>query len=103
MEHIIQFGIGIDDDRIREVIESKAEKEIMEELKTAATRAVFKYDEWRSQPTRCPTEFFTERVDAFLDKNRDELLRLAADRLVEKLVRTKAVKDMISDAVKSNE
>lgn len=103
MEHIIQFGIGIDDDRIREVIESKAEKEIMEELKTAATRAVFKYDEWRRQPTRCPTEFFTERVDAFLDENRDEFLRLAADRLAEKLVRTKAVKDMISDAVKSNE
>lgn len=103
MEHIIQFGIGIDDDRIREVIESKAEKEIMEELKTAATRAVFKYDEWRGQPTRCPTEFFTERVDAFLDENRDKLLRLAADRLVEKLVRTKAVKDMISAAMKSNE
>ena len=103
MEHIIQFGITIDDERIREVIESKAEKEIMEELKIAATRAVFKYDEWRRQPTRCPTEFFTERVDAFLDENRDELLRLAADRLAEKLVRTKAVKDMISDAVKSNE
>ena len=71
MEHIIQFGIGIDDDSIREVIESKAEKEIMEELKTAATRAVFKYDEWRRQPTRCPTEFFAEHVDAFLDQHGD--------------------------------
>lgn len=103
MEHVVQIGIGIDDDRIREVIESKAEKEIMEELKTAATRAVFKYDEWRRQPTRCPTEFFTERVDAFLDKNRDELLRLAADRLAEKLARTKAVKDMMNTVMKSNE
>ena len=103
MEHIVQFCIGIDDECIREAIESKAEKEIMDELKAAAMRAVFKYDEWRRQPTRCPTEFFAEKVDAFLDKNRDELLRLAANRLVEKLVRTKAVKDMISDEVKSNE
>ena len=78
----------------------------MEELKTAATRAVFKYDEWRRQPTRCPTEFFAERVDAFLDQHRDELLRRAADRLAEKLVRTKVAKDMvdrISAAMKSNE
>lgn len=103
MEHVIQIGIGIDDERIREAIESKAEKEIMEELRAAATRAVFKHDEWRRTSTRCPTEFFTEHVDAFLDKNRDELLRLAADRLAERLVRTKAVKDMISAAVKSNE
>ena len=103
MEHIIQFGIGIDDERIREVIESKAEKVIMEELKTAAMRAVFKYDDWRSQPTRCPTAFFTERVDTFLDQHRDELLRLAADRLAEKLARTKAVKDMMNTVMKSNE
>ena len=32
MEHIVQFGIGIDDECIREAIESKAEKEIMDEL-----------------------------------------------------------------------
>lgn len=103
MEHVVQIGIGIDDERIREGIEREAKKAIMEELTSAATRAVFKYDDWRRTPTRCPTEFFAEHIDAFLDKNRDELLRLAADRLAERLVRTKAVKDMVSSVVKSDE
>lgn len=33
MEHIVQFGIGIDDDAIREIVMKKAEKSIMEDLK----------------------------------------------------------------------
>ena len=33
MEHIVQFGIGIDDEAIRKIIMEKAEKSILDDLK----------------------------------------------------------------------
>ena len=35
MEHIIQFGIGIDDERIKNSIEEAAVKEVAKDLKNA--------------------------------------------------------------------
>lgn len=42
MEHIIQFGIGIDDEAIIKRVEAKAEDTIMQEIRHDAKAAIFK-------------------------------------------------------------
>ena len=41
MEHILQFGINIDDHAIIEAVKAKAEKEIVESIKAEARSALF--------------------------------------------------------------
>ena len=63
MEHILQFGIGIDDEAIIRRVEARAEDEIMQEIKRDAKAAIFKpiYPN-NSAFTRNPTDFFDEKM-----------------------------------------
>ena len=95
MEHIIQFGIGIDDEAIIRRVEARAEDEIMQEIKRDAKAAIFKpiYPN-NSAFTRNPTDFFDEKIGQFLKENKDEIIKLTADRLAERLTKTKAAREL---------
>lgn len=95
MEHIIQFGIGIDDEAIIKRVEAKAEDTIMQEIRHDAKAAIFKsmYPN-NSVFTRNPTDFFDEKIDQFLKENKDEIIEVAADRLAVRLARTRAAREL---------
>ena len=40
-----------------------------------------------------------EQIETFLDENREEIIEIAADKLVEKLAKTKKVKDMVTSTI----
>ena len=95
MEHIVQFGISIDDQRIKEVIEAKAEKQIMETLTDDVRKQIFQVDRWSKKVTDHPSIFMEKKIDKFLEDNRDAILELTAKHLAEKLVRTKKGKALL--------
>ena len=41
----------------------------------------------------------SEQVEIFLDENREEIIEIASEKLVEKLVKTKKVKDMVASTI----
>ena len=99
MEHVIQFGIGIDDETIRKRIEAKAEDEIIKELTLDAKAAIFTrpyYGDYNTF-TKTPTSFFDEKIDQFLKENKNEIIEVAADRLAARLARTKVAKELKED------
>lgn len=98
MEHIVQFGICIDDEAIRQRIEEKAEREIKEAMLRQIEDVFFETRYGR----RVGYEMWVkDKVDAFFQENRDELIALAADRVAERIVRTKAGREMLERAEKS--
>ena len=95
MEHILQFAIGIDDEAIIKRVEAKAEDTIMQEIKRDAKAAIFKSTYPNSSAfSRNPTDFFDEKIGQFLKENKDEIIKLTADRLAERLARTKAAREL---------
>ena len=95
MEHILQFAIGIDDEAIIKRVEDKAEDTIMQEIKRDAKAAIFKSAYLNSSTfTRNPTDFFDEKIGQFLKENKAEIIKMTADRLAERLARTKAAKEL---------
>ena len=52
MEHIVQFGIGIDDESIRKRIEETAEKQIIETLTKDVKSTIFEKDSWSKKGYR---------------------------------------------------
>lgn len=95
MEHVIQFGIGIDDRAIVQRVEENAEKVIIEDLKKEVKKAIFEvgngwYD--RDQ-VKGPSYWFEQRINEWLEEHKDEIIQVTSDKLADKLSRTKAVKE----------
>lgn len=92
MEHIVQFGISIDDEIIANRIEENAEKEITDRLYKRADEVLF---DSRFGQT-CPTDFAVEKFDLFLENNRDKIIDSAGKYLAERLSRTKKGKEILN-------
>ena len=95
MEHIIQFAVGIDDNAIRERVEANAEKEIIEDIKNDVKAHLYKENDWGRGYSKQPSTYFDNKVTSFMNEHKDEIISLAADRLAERLSKTKAAKELI--------
>lgn len=94
MEHIVQFAIGIDDNSIRERIEKRAEEQILKELTQDAKAVIYKRNAYSNSFSNEPTLFFNDKLDAFFKENEDKIIKMAAERLADRLSRTKKAKEI---------
>ena len=85
----MQFGVTIDDDAIRKNVEANAMdaviKAFVEEMKSNLPKTYGGGVNWSRVAYEC--------VEKFIDENKSEIMDLAADKLVEKVSRTKAWRD----------
>lgn len=102
MEHIVQFGISIDDEKIKKTIEDNAQKTLNEEIKKMINSSL-------GINSNCPSYQVNERIrnlvsdniDTFLENHKDEIIDIASDKLMERLSRTKKVKEMVEGIVET--
>lgn len=92
MEHILQIGVCVDD----KAIEEGAMKSLSENLNRKIGKEMF--DRYGNL-----SDVSKMIMKEWLDKHKEELLYKTADALLEYLKRTKAVKEMVSDAKKEIE
>lgn len=99
MEHIVQFAVGIDDERITSTIEEYAMKEITKDLKQEVANRIFScYYGVNANPKADKLSGFSERlIYQFLEDNSDFILSRAAELLAEKLARSKAGKEILGN------
>lgn len=102
MEHIVQFGIGIDDKAIVDAVMKNAEKSIIEDLNKKVKENFFEIDSnWYSKPIIKGVQPWVEdKFNAFLVEHKDEIIRIATDKLADKLSRSKTVREAIVNEVK---
>lgn len=94
MEHIVQFGITIDDDAIRRLVEAKATDAVVNGL----NRTLFRLG-YNDKPMGISDDV-EEIIKLFLEEHKQEIVDAAAERLADRLVRTKAVKEAVGEVVK---
>ena len=108
MEHIVQFGIGIDDDAIREIVMKKAEKSIVEDLKkdirSEIIREIFVCDyDWYGKERKIDLQdWVKDLVEKTLKDNKDQIIKMASERLADKMSRTKAVKEAMTEKIRKD-
>lgn len=97
MEHIVQFAINIDDETIRRRLEDNAYNDICKKIEKDALEKV---------PTRYGRPIWDDLIEGalsdFLQDNKDVIIDLAAEKLVNTYKRTKAYKDTMKDALNSS-
>lgn len=91
MEHIIQFGVTIDDEAIEKQIIAVAMKEVKAELMENITRNM--PHKFYSSKEVDWSEAAAKMLHAWFEENRDELMDMAASKLAEKAFRSKAWKE----------
>jgi len=97
MEHIVQFGVTIDDEAIMKLATEKASKTIAQDI-----REQFFVCGYGGRP-KYPTEEAWDHFDKVLEECKPQIIEMAAEKLFEYLKRTKAVKAAVGDAVRRAE
>ena len=100
MEHIVQFGISVDDEMIKRRIMERAESEILARIKNDVTRTMYENRGYyhREAPL---VDIVKDAVSEMCEEHKDEIITMAAKLLAEKLANRKATKEMVSDVVRS--
>lgn len=99
MDHIVQFAIGIDDERIREAVISSAEKQIISQIKQDLINKLFESSYYRQNatPQNPLSGYACSLFNDFLEENKTEILEKAAKLLADKLAKTKAGKALLEE------
>ena len=101
MEHIFNVAISMDDDRIKETVANKAEKEIMANLTREVGCVIFqkskpyyscRADQEKGYDADCLSDWAKMRFENFMYEHKDEIIAGAAKELAGRLARTKAAK-----------
>ena len=87
MEHIIQFGITIDDDAIRKHIEEKATKQVVDVISRDLRDKLF--SNYGNGGFSYGAE---DMIGNFLDKYKDEIIENATTQVVDSIKRSKKYK-----------
>ncbi len=100
MEHIVQFGITIDDDVIKKNIEKNVQNQVVDMIKKDCIRELVgneKVSNW--EYTGKIKTLIVDTTNDFLELHKTEIIEATAIKLVERLSKTKAVKDMVSSTI----
>ncbi len=95
MEHIVQFGVSLDDEAIKREIVKQASEVVIHEIKDEIKTAIY----GRHFERGIPLDYMGEKVTEFLEKHKDEIINEAAETLADKLSRTKAAKEAAAKAI----
>lgn len=102
MEHVIQFAVGIDDDRIVNLVEANASKQIIGDLKQQVANRIFSanYYDKNADPSRDQlSEASVKIVSDFLKDNKDNIVERASEILADKMFKSKTIREKIKDSL----
>ena len=91
-EHVVQVGFSFDEDKIIDSMCKSLEKKLSNEVEDGVCKNFFKKDDYWGNDIPAMA---SQVMKAWLSDHKDEVIQETASMLVEKLYRTKAVKDMI--------
>ena len=101
MEHIVQFGISIDDDQIKKTIENNVRSQVLAEIKKDCMKQLIGNDNASAyQYSQKIKDMVNDNIKSFLEENKETIIKEAVNQLAEKLSRTKAAKEALSKTIR---
>lgn len=92
MEHILQFGVNIDDEAIISCIKERATQQAIYRIQDEISKYTRGYESKLDK-------IFREEVKKLIDSNKDEIIEKSIDQLAFNLTKTKAVKEAVNNLI----
>lgn len=99
MEHIVQFGITIDDEVIKQNIEKSARDKVVEDVKKEIMNVLFVGNSW----SRDLSVTSKEIVRNVLEEYKDTIIKDATSELVDTMKRSKKYKEALAKIVEATD
>lgn len=100
IEHIVQFGITIDDEQIKKTIEKNAMQQVVATFRNDIIKEMIgKNNYTKSDYSTTMWNAVHKQIETFLDENREKIIEIASEKLADKLAKTKKVKDMVANTI----
>lgn len=93
MEHVVQFGINIDDDVISQAVVNEATKQIVAELKEQMFKRSYYDNKYHDL-----SEAACNTIQDWLEDHKDEIIDKTVEELVDILKNRKTFKDKLAEA-----
>ena len=98
MEHIIQFGVNIDDVAIQKAVVAEAQKQIIECIQRDVEKIVFA-DRY-GRPDKNHLSYYAESlIKETIDAYRDRIIEGVIASLTDKISRTKKFKEAVGEVI----
>lgn len=95
MEHIIQFGVTIDDDAIKKNIEKNAVDKLVADIKKEVRNEIFVGSGWNKGLSYKVQEIIKDALAEY----KDEIIKEATTQLVDTMKRSKKYKEALAKIV----
>lgn len=104
MQHVVTVAFDFDDATVQKIVESGAEKKIVEEIKQQMLQKIYRtrgYSNQKIDPRYDPFSEWTESVirDLF-EENKEEIMNRAAKLVADSVKKSKYYKEGIADICK---
>lgn len=104
MQHVVTVAFDFDDRAVQKIVESGAEKKVVEEIKQQMLQRIYRtrgYSNQKIDPCYDPFSEWTESVirDIF-NENREEIMNRAAKLVADSVKKSKYYKEGIADICK---
>ncbi len=99
MEHIVQFGISIDDKTIQKKLEENAYKDIVNRIAEDAENGLKRINQFYKEDRIDWDYYVNEAIDRLIDANRDQIIERTVELLKNSYVRTKAYREAMKNAI----
>ena len=93
MEHIIQFGVTIDDDAIKKRIEESAKKQITDDISKDIKKTIINSYGWGTDGL---TEYGEKLVKSVMEQYKDEIIAGAVKSVADSIKRSKKYKEVLA-------
>lgn len=95
MEHIVQFGINLDDAAIKEAVVKKASEELYKQLESDSSDFLFRKN-YRGEVIGA-SERFDNYIFKWMDNNQDMILDAIVEKITDKIMHSNKIKTAIAD------
>lgn len=97
MQHIINFAIDIEDERIQQMVEKNAEKQIINTITKEIEDIIYHKSYYGGKSNEPLRNMVLNEIDVLLKENKDVILSEASRILADKLFRSKAGKALLEE------
>lgn len=99
MEHIVQFGISIDDKTIQKRLEENAYEDVINQIVEDVENGLRRMPQFYNADQIDWTYYVNEAIDRLIDANREQIIERAAELLKDSYVRTKVYRETMKNAI----
>lgn len=103
MQHVINIAFDFDDEKVTKIAESAIDNDINSIIEKIITDYLapektyyYGWDKKTERSWKALSDKIDARIDAMINKHKDEIIEMASDKLVKSYRRTKAWKDRTS-------